>query len=87
MKYLVILSLLTSFVFAVVDINTATKEELISLKKIGPKKADKIIAYRKTNCFENLKALKHVKGIKKKQMKKILKKNKGNITVSECKVK
>ena len=87
MKYLVILGLLVSFAFATVDINTATKEELVSLKKIGPKKAEKILAYRKTNCFKNIKALKKVKGIKKKQVKKILKKNKGNITASECKAK
>jgi len=75
-----------TLLFGVVDINTASKEELSSLKGIGDKKATKIIAYRKTKCFESVKELKKVKGMKKKDLKKILKKNKDNITASECKV-
>jgi len=82
MKILIALSLATSLLFSAVDINTANAEELATLKKIGLKKAAKIIEYRKTKCFENIKELTKVKGIKKK----ILKKNKGNITASECKV-
>lgn len=82
MKLFTILLLLSSFLFAAVDINTATLNELISLKKIGPKKAARIIKYRKEHgCFKNLKEFKKVKGIKKKTIKK----NKGNIVVGECK--
>ena len=82
MKLFTILLLLSSFLFAAVDINTATLNELISLKKIGPKKAARIIRYRKEHgCFKNLKEFKKVKGIKKKTIKK----NKGNIVVGECK--
>ncbi|WP_304544920.1 ComEA family DNA-binding protein [Sulfurimonas microaerophilic] len=82
MKFFLLLSLLTSLLFAVVDINTATVEELASLKDIGTKKAKKIIKYREEHgCFKDLKEFKKVKGIKKKTIKK----NKGNIVVSECK--
>ena len=82
MKFFLLFSLLTSLLFAVVDINTANAEELATLKKIGPKKAARIIKYReKHGCFKDLKEFRKVKGIKKKTLKK----NKGNIVVSECK--
>ncbi len=82
MKQLLILLLASSFLFAAVDINTATFEELVSLKKIGPKKAARIIKYRKKHgCFKNLDEFKKVKGIKKKTIEK----NKGNIIVGKCK--
>jgi len=85
MKLLTLLFLLTSLLFSAVDINTATKEELISLKGIGEKKSTKILKYRETHCFKTLKELKKVKGIKKKSAKKIIKKNSGNIYASPCK--
>jgi len=82
MKIITAILLLASFLFAAVDINTATYDELVSLKKIGPKKAKRILKYRKEHkCFKNLKEFKKVKGIKKKTIKK----NKGNIVVGECK--
>ncbi|SFV64674.1 putative DNA transport competence protein [hydrothermal vent metagenome] len=82
MKIITAMLLLASFLFAAVDINTATYDELVSLKKIGPKKAKRILEYRKKHkCFKDLKELKKVKGIKKKTIKK----NKGNIVVGECK--
>ena len=84
MKLLTLLLLSFSCLFAAVDINTATFEELVSLKKIGPKKAARIIKYRqKHGCFKDLKEFRKVKGIKKKTIEK----NKGNIIVSECKKK
>ena len=84
MKLLSSLLLFASFLFAAVDINTATFEELVSLKKIGPKKAARIIKYRqKHGCFKDLKEFRKVKGIKKKTIEK----NKGNIIVGECKKK
>lgn len=82
MKIIAAILLLASFLFATVDINTATFDELVSLKKIGPKKAKRILKYREEHgCFKDLKELKKVKGIKKKTLKK----NKGNIVVGECK--
>lgn len=85
MKLLLLFTLLSTLLFGVVDINKANQDELASLKGIGPKKAAKIVEYRKSHCFENLKELQKVKGIKKKDVKKILKKNKENIVASECK--
>ena len=81
MKLLVLLTLTMSFLFASVDINTASVKELTTLKGIGVSKAKRIIDFRKENCFKNSKELTLVKGIGKK----ILKKNAGNIIVSKCK--
>ena len=83
MKIFIALTLGASLLFSAVDINTANTEELASLKGIGNKKTAKIIKYRETKCFENIKELKKVKGINKK----VLKKNEGNIIASECKIK
>ncbi len=49
---------------SLVNINTASKEELMSLNYIGEAKAKAIIEYRENNgLFKNLEDLKNVKGI------------------------
>lgn len=51
------------YLFAEVDINSASKEELKTLSYIGDKKAQRIIDYREENCFDSKSELKNVKGI------------------------
>jgi competence protein ComEA len=57
---------------AVVNINTATKEELTSLKGVGDKRAQEIIDYRKKNGnFKSVDDLEKVPGIGPGLMKQI----------------
>lgn len=57
---------------AIVNINTATKEELTSLKGIGDKRAQEIIDYRKKNGdFKSVDDLEKVPGIGPGIMKQI----------------
>lgn len=46
-----------------ININTASKEELITLPNIGDKRADAIIEYRNANKFEKIEDIKNVTGI------------------------
>ena len=58
--------------FAVVNINTATKEELTTLKGVGDKRAQEIIDYRKKNGnFKSIDDLEKVPGIGPGLMKQI----------------
>lgn len=54
-----------SFMFASIDVQTASKAELMSIKGIGSKKADSIIKYRKSNKLRTADDLKNIKGIGK----------------------
>lgn len=81
MKVLLGLVLGFSFLFSAVDINNADKVELMQIKGIGSKKADAIIAYRKTNCFNKVDDLEQVKGIGKK----FLQKHEQELRVGSCK--
>ena len=60
----------------IVNINTATKTQLMQLYKIGDKTADKIIEYRKNKPFKRKEDILNVKGIGIKTYEKI----KNNIT-------
>jgi competence protein ComEA len=67
------------FVMAAVNINTATKEELTSLKGIGEKRAQEIINYRtKNGPFKSIDELEKVPGIGPGIMKQI----RSEVTVS-----
>ena len=83
MKVLAIVILGASILFGSIDINTASVKELSGLHGIGTKKAEAILAYRDTKCFENISELSRVKGIGKKTVEK----NIDNLTTSKCKIK
>jgi comEA protein len=56
----------------VVNINTATREDLVRLPGIGPTLADRIMAYRATSGkFGSVEALQKVKGISSKKFDKL----------------
>ena len=46
-----------------ININQASKEELMTLQNIGEKRAEAIIEYRNVNKFENIEDIKNVTGI------------------------
>ena len=54
-----------------ININTATKSELMLLENIGSKKADDIIAYRESTLFKRPEDLMKVSGIGTKTFEKI----------------
>ncbi len=66
------LLLCSGIAFAAVNINTATKDELVSLPGIGPAKAQAILDYRKAHGpFRTVEELKDVKGIGAKRFEKL----------------
>lgn len=74
-KILLSIALFFAFVsvaFAAVNLNTATKDELDSVKGIGPAKAQAIIEYRQKNGqFKSVDDLKNVKGFGEKSVEKM----------------
>ena len=73
---------LKSQITAPVDINKANLSDLSTLKGIGPKKAQAIIAYRETNGpFKSLDDLTHIKGIGKKSITRLQTNNPGRIVL------
>ena len=72
------LALCSAAAFAAINLNTATKEELVALPGIGPAKAQAILDYRNTHGqFKSIEELKDVKGIGAKRFEKL----KGELTV------
>ena len=81
MKILFLLAFGLSFLYASVNINTASLEELTSLKGVGKKKASAIVEYRKQHCFKTIEDIVKVKGLGKK----FLEQNRENLKAQGCK--
>ena len=60
-----------------ININTASQKELVTLKGVGDKIAERIIEYRKAHSFKTIEDLMNVKGIGQK----LFDKNKDSIKV------
>ena len=81
MRFLFLLIIAVSFLFGAIDINSASKEEFITLNGIGTAKAAKIVNYReKHKCFNSLDELTNIDGISKK----IVGKNKQLLIAGPC---
>ncbi len=98
-RKLLIAMLFTGSMLFAINLNTASKEELMSSKGIGAKKAEYIIKYRKTHKIKSAEDLKNIKGIgdnivnnvkkgiKNKSPKKASKKTKKSKTSTKSKTK
>ena len=73
---IIVVAVLTTFCAAIaaekININKASVEELASLKKIGPKIAERIVQYREENGdFKKIEDITNVKGIGEKTFEMI----------------
>ncbi len=69
MRFVAFLLLFVSFLFAKVDLNTASEAELQKVKGVGPAKAKAIVEYRQKNgSFASVDDLKNVKGFGEKSV-------------------
>jgi competence protein ComEA len=72
MKLLILFIALITSLAAAINLNTATKEELISVSGIGEKKAQAILEYRKEHGpFKSVDELVSIKGFGEKSVAKL----------------
>ena len=79
-----VIALVAPLAHAALDLNTATKEQLVALSGIGPAKAQAILDYRAQHGgFKSVDELKDVKGIGARRFEKL----KSELTVGAPSVK
>lgn len=61
-KIVAIIAIFGTLLLGAIELQTASKKELMTIKGIGDKKADLIIEYRKTNTLTKPEDLKNIKG-------------------------
>jgi competence protein ComEA len=64
-KLLLVMLLLSSYLFGAMNLQTASKADLMKISGIGAKKADAIIKYRKTHKIKSADDLLKIKGFGK----------------------
>ena len=79
MRFLILGFLSVCWLFGAVNLNIASKEELMSVKGIGDTKSQEIIEYSSNKPFESVNELGNVKGFGKKTLEKL----KGEFIVEE----
>ena len=67
------MTLSISFLFSAINLQTASKNELMCIKGIGVKKAEAIIQYRKSNKLVSANDLLKIKGFGKALVEKVKK--------------
>jgi competence protein ComEA len=71
-KFLLLLSLLVTFLFSAINLNKANLAQLQTLNGIGPVKSQEIVKYRKSHGgFKTVDELENVKGIGPKTVEKL----------------
>jgi competence protein ComEA len=79
-----VFALCSGAALAAINLNTATKEELVALPGIGPAKAQAILDYRNAHgSFKSVEELKDVKGIGAKRFERL----KGELSVAGASTK
>lgn len=83
MRKILLSVLLCISCFAALDINSASKEELVKVNGIGEVKAAAIIEYRNKKCFDSVGELVQVKGFGQKTVEGVKK----ELVANPCKKK